>query len=298
MWLRAARELRLSHASDTYIHIRISRNVSIAMLVSVLVHLLLLFFLSRQDLLNQGAPTTSQSPPIVVRLNPRVPVQQPAMPPPEMLPAPASPPRQMAKPKVVPPRLALPNLPNTLPIPAVPAPMPQPVPPEPRPSATSKPAPLDPKQFPDMAAYLNAVRERRRLSGEDADRVNEEAVRAEEEARVASKPKAQSSGTNGIFQILSMDNRTASFAFRGWKNEFSYSHREVYEVSAGPDGDVARATVRKMIEIIRRYYNEDFNWESYRLGRVVVLSARPQDSAGLEDFMMQEFFGGRGGSAR
>ena len=49
--------------------------------------------------------------------------------------------------------------------------------------------------------------------------------------------------------------------------------------------------VRRMIELIRTHYTGDFNWESHRLGRVVVLSARPDDQRGLEDFLMQEFFG-------
>jgi len=112
------------------------------------------------------------------------------------------------------------------------------------------------------------------------------------------KRNLQSSGTNGIFQILSLDGHTATFAFRGWKNEFSYSHREVYEVETGPGGDIERAVVRKMIEIIRRYYSGDFNWESPRFGRVLVLSARMQDNDGLEDFLLQEFFSARGIPAR
>jgi hypothetical protein len=46
-----------------------------------------------------------------------------------------------------------------------------------------------------------------------------------------------------------------------------------------------------MIELIRQYHKGDFNWESYRLDRVVVLSARSEDSKGLEDFLIREFFG-------
>ena len=50
--------------------------------------------------------------------------------------------------------------------------------------------------------------------------------------------------------------------------------------------------IRKMIWLIRQHYQGDFNWDSQRLARVVVQSARPEDNAGLEDFMMMEFFGG------
>jgi hypothetical protein len=45
-----------------------------------------------------------------------------------------------------------------------------------------------------------------------------------------------------------------------------------------------------MIAIIRDHESEDFIWESQRLGRDVRLSARLSDNAGLEDFMMREFF--------
>ena len=46
-----------------------------------------------------------------------------------------------------------------------------------------------------------------------------------------------------------------------------------------------------MIELIRRYYKGDFNWESHRLGRVVVLSAAPEHNDELEAYLMREFFG-------
>ena len=51
------------------------------------------------------------------------------------------------------------------------------------------------------------------------------------------------------------------------------------------------AMVRRMIELIRTHYTGDFNWESHRLQRVVVLSARKEDQGELEDFLMREFFG-------
>ncbi|MDP2762540.1 MAG: hypothetical protein Q8O64_19435 [Sideroxyarcus sp.] len=43
--------------------------------------------------------------------------------------------------------------------------------------------------------------------------------------------------------------------------------------------------------------NKDYsNWESLRLERVVVLSARMEDNEGLEDFLIREFFGAGTGS--
>ena len=62
------------------------------------------------------------------------------------------------------------------------------------------------------------------------------------------------------------------------------------EVDAGLGGDIELAMVRRMIELIRTHYTGDFRWESHRLGRVVVLSARPADQPGLEEFLVKEFF--------
>jgi hypothetical protein len=42
--------------------------------------------------------------------------------------------------------------------------------------------------------------------------------------------------------------------------------------------------------LIRTHYQGNFNWDSRRLGRVIVLSARPEDNAELEAFLMREFF--------
>jgi hypothetical protein len=67
--------------------------------------------------------------------------------------------------------------------------------------------------------------------------------------------------------------------------------REVIEVDAGPGGNLELAMVRRMIELIRSHYSGDFHWESHRLGRTVLLSARVDDQQALEDFLMREFFG-------
>ena len=46
-----------------------------------------------------------------------------------------------------------------------------------------------------------------------------------------------------------------------------------------------------MVSLIRQHYKGDFNWDSHRLNRTIVMSARPEDNAGLEEFLMLEFFG-------
>ena len=161
-----------------------------------------------------------------------------------------------------------------------------------------KPAAPPTEKYTDLDSYMKASKERRRLAGDPSALNEEAAARESSEEGTRAKRNFQPSGTNGIFNILSLNSQSASFDFRGWKNEFSYARREVYAIDADKNTSVERAMVRKMIEIIRRYYNEDFNWDSPRLGQVVVLSARQKDSAFLEDFLLQEFFGTRGISAQ
>lgn len=98
-------------------------------------------------------------------------------------------------------------------------------------------------------------------------------------------------GVGGVFQILRMGPRTGEFAFNGFRSEGQRRWREVIEVKAGPQGDIERAMVGRMIELIRAHYSGDFNWNSHRLGRVVVLSARPENNEALENYLLTEFFG-------
>jgi hypothetical protein len=53
---------------------------------------------------------------------------------------------------------------------------------------------------------------------------------------------------------------------------------------------VETAVVKKMIELIRREKTGDFEWDSHRLGRVVTMSARVQDTAQLQAFLFKEMF--------
>jgi hypothetical protein len=162
-------------------------------------------------------------------------------------------------------------------------------------SSAAKTAP-DSAQPKDMLAYMNEARERRRAGGIFEDEPKEpEAIEREpsaEELRMANVMRnLKEPGASGIFQIIRMGPRNAQFLFRAWKKDSSVPRRELIEVDAGPGGDIERAVVRKMIELIREYHKGDFNWESYRLDRVVVLSSRLEDSKGLEDFLIREFFG-------
>jgi len=96
----------------------------------------------------------------------------------------------------------------------------------------------------------------------------------------------------GVFQITRMGYDSAEFVFFGWDREIRRNTKQLIEVRKGNNSDIRIAVVRRMIAIIREYEQEDFLWESYRLGRSLILSARARDNAGLEDFMMREFFAG------
>ena len=195
-------------------------------------------------------------------------------------------------------------------------PLPAPSPPsrsQPKPKAAekpSKPTPTQPakdkaitKALPkaapdsptDLSDYINQAKARRRAEGflDNDDMAANTATPqpTADEIRMANvRRNLQTPGTSGIFQILRIGPRTAEFSFRAWTTGQSNPRLQTIQVDAGPDGNVELAMVRRMIQLIREHYKEDFNWESHRLHRVVVLSAREKDSAGLEDFLMREFF--------
>lgn len=272
------------------LHIRLRRGMSNALILSVLLHLLAIYLLSRQHLFDNPPLQANQT--LLVQLAPPQPpkaTRLPEPPAPKPIEKPVAPkpraPKAEPRPKAVsaPPKVAalppppIANSPQTAPI--------APTKPEPAPKAPAAT---------DMMAYVNAQRARRNVN-ETASPASPppqpERAPTEDEIRMANiQRNLQTPGQNGIFQILSKDNRAATLSFRGWKNDASNSRREVIPIEVGPGGDIERAIVRKMIEVIRRYYTGDFNWESYRMGRVVILSARPQDNDGLEDFLIQEFF--------
>ena len=94
----------------------------------------------------------------------------------------------------------------------------------------------------------------------------------------------------GVFQIVRMGYDSAEFVFFGWNKEIRRNTKQLIEVRKGTNSDIDIAVVRKMISIIREYEQEDFLWESARLGRTLTLSARSGDNEGLEEFMLREFF--------
>ena len=177
--------------------------------------------------------------------------------------------------------------------------VPLPPPERPEPDRTRPPVPVQPNDF---ASALEARRAQRLAYEAGLAKANAEASAADRGGEGASAGVANAmrnlstlanprSGTGGVFEILDKGHRRAQFAFNGWTPSASNRWREVIEVDAGPQGDIDRAIIRRMIELIRKYHSGSFNWESHRLGRVVKLSARIEDNDGLEEFMMLEFFG-------
>jgi hypothetical protein len=96
----------------------------------------------------------------------------------------------------------------------------------------------------------------------------------------------------GIFQIQRMGYESAEYVFFGWNKYIKRNSNQVIAVNRGANANMEIAVVRSMIAIIREHEQGNFVWESIRLGREVSLSARMSDTAGLEDFLLQEFFSG------
>ena len=172
------------------------------------------------------------------------------------------------------------------------------IPPVDRPAPIEAPPVQREPQF-DMLAMINARKEQRREA--------EHAMLEQEEARSggaqgSSDPMAtikrnlatlnapNSDGTGGVFTLLSKGTRVGEFAFNGFRPDTNRRWREVIEVDAGQGGDVERAMVRRMIQLIRGHYNGDFIWRSHRLGKSITMSARPEHQAELEEFLIREFF--------
>ncbi len=300
----------LKPRGDRVFRLQISRNTLIAIIVSLVIHALILFFAlpkleqEQQSELPARELEVSLAPPTPEKKLAEMPVEQPAAPV-EKIAEPVKP--EINKPKLIkpkpkvitqqtqaPPKKPVFKVPDVL---ATTKPAPEKVEPNltiPKESAPTEPKPVEAPV--DMMAYVNQQRARRSAQESDAARMNAEATARElgpsaEQIRDENIKRNFQTGVNGIFAITNLDARSASFSFNGWTGDFSTAKRQFFEVQAQSGQDVRLVMIRKMISLIRQHYQGDFNWESHRLNRTIVMSARPEDSAGLEDFMMIEFFG-------
>ena len=154
-----------------------------------------------------------------------------------------------------------------------------------------KPTPAD--QPVDMMALVNANRQRRQ-SEEQAATAKERGTPNEDQRDAVIKRNLAQEGTNGIFQVREVGLHTAQLSFKGWKNNYNNARLEIFDVQAKPNETIELAIVRKMIVIIRKDYSGDFEWESQRLGHSITKSARIEDTAELEQFLMREMFQNHG----
>ncbi|MFZ6723702.1 hypothetical protein [Undibacterium sp. Ji49W] len=278
-----APEDEVSLPGEVHLHIRFRPASMFGILLALIIHALLLYFLLNMSVLKKKKGENAGSDnPIVLLMDKTTLAPKQA----------TSPKKQKAQPTPsrTPPTRNTITQPKLPPVVAVTEPtIVQPPPPQ-----VNAPPEMD------MMAMVNAARERRRAAETAAAQENEGARQAGRgmspqevaEANVRrSMQQAQGKGGSGVFELISTSTRMASFSFRGWNTRSIPSGgKQFFEVDAGLGGDVHLAVVRRMIEIIRMEYKGDFSWESRRLGQVVRKSARLEDSAELESFLLKEFF--------
>lgn len=275
---------------DRLIRINISRNTLIALIFSVLIHALILFLVVPKM---ESSPPESVSTTIQVSLAPAK-QAEPTPPPPqaeqvvsEKPPEPVKEPIKKPKtPKVMTQQTKLDALPPTFKVPDVIA--------SPKPSPEVQPP--EETTFPDMQSYMKAQQAKRHSTEFDAARQNAEAVAkeigpSEEEKRDQRIAKNLQGGAGGTFTLTSLSGRHATFSFNGWVNSLSNQKQQYFEVEAKSGQDVRVLMIKQVISFIRESYQGDFPWDSKRLGKVITLSARPEDNSSLEEFLMTEFFG-------
>ena len=268
-------------------------TIWIAFALSVLLHALgLVGWVRKEPVPFQEPRLGKPSETLAIRLVPRT------SPPPSAAPVPPPPPPQ-AKPtairKVSPPQAPAPVAEGLGRIPSLPR-----IPPIDRTSPLAVPAPAQaPSAAPggDLASYIAS---RRRARGEAPA---EAAQPAETEQQRHNRVVAENLGLtktptfgndpargDGVFTVRSMAYDSGEFAFYGWNKAINRDSLQVFEVRRGNNENMEIAMVRRMIVIIRELSSGDFLWQSRRLGKGVWLSARPQDNAELEAFMLREIF--------
>ena len=266
-------------------------TIWLGLALSLLIHILVIWlWLPQIRALMQNKPDESEATSqLSVSLAPLPP--SPPAPPPSPAPKAEPTPPQVQLPKAPPRARPVPPSVATLP-PATIAPQAPVAPVVPAPPTPPAPAPVEG----DLAAYIAARRRARGEAEPTTSPVEDENARVQRNI-AANLPSAQTGRLSrdprqggGIFQLKHVGYQDAEFEFYGWSNEIGRRATQMFEVRKGDNSDIRLAVVRKMIAIIREEKHEDFVWESQRLGRNVTLSARMADNAGLEEFLMREFF--------
>jgi outer membrane biosynthesis protein TonB len=284
-WLDRSRERRESFTPA----------VRFAIALSILVHLAAMWRLPSVPL---------PAPELAERNDRRESIAVYLTPPPPPAPRTKPPPTLRAQPKTAPrPPPAPPPAAREQPRPSAPSPPPSP-------PAVAAPSPGIPPAEQDLSSYIDARRRARSESAPPAPpRPAAKAPPAEDEKSRADRIVASNlapehtmtfgydpTRRGGVFHVEHMSDDAAEFIFYGWHKAMRRNMAQLIEVRKGSNPDIRIAIIRRMIAIIREYEQDDFVWESQRLGRNVTLSARARDNAGLEDFLMTEFFGEQRGA--
>ena len=193
-----------------------------------------------------------------------------------------------SKPKPTPPRVThVQRLPNTITLPKE------------KPVEESKPQPKEetrpqPDET-DMAAYIEKRRKARGAPSQSESAEESEAARGTRNAlaniaAINGRGGQDPNESGGVFSVTNKTFNSADVKFRGWNQNFKRRWLTAVNVQRGSEPDIETAIVKKMIELIRKEKTGDFEWESHRLGKVVTMSARPQDEAELIDFLYKEMF--------
>jgi hypothetical protein len=292
-------ELRSGYDRETV------RTIQLAFALSLLLHLALLWqWLPQEHFLSNERPERGNaSGPLIVQLAPR---PSRATPPPAPPPAPQAQ-AQPAPKKPAPTKPAPPRRPTPPPVVALNRPSSALVAPPAPPTPPTPPAPLDLRIPPNAGDFSSFLEARRAVRGETASVASRSSAPSaqpqEDENERHNRIVAENLGLQrtptfgydpkaggGIFRIEHLNYDDAQLIFFGWNQTIRRNTRQTIEVERGDASDIRVAVVRKVIAIIRERESGDFVWVSHRLGRDVTLSARPGDNAGLEDFLMRDFF--------
>jgi hypothetical protein len=283
-------------------------TIWVAIVLSVLVHVAALWTWLPQIRLHMldKPDRDDASGSLVVRLAPSLATASSPPPSPAMKASPPAAPRTPSRkvtprPQPAPPVIALDKPAAETPAPSAPAPPP---------ATTARP---QPPAAGDLSSYIEARRRAREepspsAASPPAGGGVPAAPPTEDAGSRTNRIVAENLGLNrkptfgpdptfggGIFHIQRMGYNDAEFFFYGWNKDIRRNTTQLIEVRKGDNSDIRIAVIRRMIQIIREHEKEDFVWESKRLGRNISLSARARDNAGLEDFLMLEFFSeGRG----
>jgi outer membrane biosynthesis protein TonB len=251
---------------------------------TIALHLLLvaIYFFKPEDREKQARPAGDKETDVVFV----APLQQPKPQQREQAPRPTpKPTTKKSTPRPQPEQVQVQRLPDTITLP------------EEKPAEVAKPQPKTevPPDM-DMAAYIEARRKQRGApTGSEQPQEESEAARGTRQAlaniaAINGRGREDRNETGGIFSVSNKTFHSMDLRFRGWNPNFKRRWLTQVTVEQGSEPDVETAVVKKMIELIRREKTGDFEWDSHRLGRVVTLSARPQDTDELMAFLFKEMF--------